>query len=394
MPDVSSGILIGKIFGIEIRIEWSWLLIFLLITWDVYLILPELNDTWSRGLRLVLAVVASALFFLSVLAHELAHSLVSKAKGLDVSSITLWLFGGVSNITREPPSPGTEFQITIVGPLTSIVIGIIFMLLANLSFTSVTHPLRGESQIGPLNAIALWLGPVNLILGIFNLIPGFPLDGGRILRSALWAATDNLDKATRWASWVGDAIGWLFIVMGIYMVFGGSIPFFGTGLIGGLWLAFIGWFLHNAAQASYQQVVITKILTGVPVTRIMRTNVPTVQEDAHISQLVDLIMQTDERSFPVMRGEELVGLITLDDVRRVPRAEWEMTPVRQAMTPASRLAVATPDEDANQVFTELATKDVNQLPVVQDGRLLGMVRRRDLLRWLQLQQQGKELGST
>ncbi|HET7037159.1 MAG TPA: site-2 protease family protein [Thermomicrobiaceae bacterium] len=388
MPGMGGGISLGKIFGIEIRIDWSWLLIFLLITWNVYVVLPQLNNTWSRGFTLILAIIASILFFLSVLAHELAHSLMAKARGINVSSITLFLFGGVSNITREPPTPGVEFAIAIVGPLTSIVLGIIFIVLANVSYAAVAHPLRDLHQIGPATAIFLWLGPVNLILGVFNLVPGFPLDGGRVLRSALWAATDNLKKATRWASWVGDAIGWLFIVMGVYMVFGGSIPFFGTGLIGGLWIAFIGWFLHNAAQASYQQVVITDILKGVPVTRIMRTNVPTVPEDAHVGQLVDLMMHSDEHSFPVMRGDELVGLIALDDVRRVPRDEWETTPVRQIMTPVDKLAVASPREDANDVFTELATKDVNQLPVVQDGKLVGMVRRGDLMRFLQLHQEG------
>lgn len=387
MPGLGGGFSLGKIFGIEIRIDWSWILIFLLITWNVYIVLPQLNDTWSRPFTVFLAIIASILFFLSVLAHELAHSLMAKARGINVSSITLFLFGGVSNITREPPTPGAEFAIAIVGPLTSIVLGFIFILLANVSYAAVAHPLRDLNHVDPATAIFLWLGPVNLILGIFNLVPGFPLDGGRVLRSILWAITDNLKKATRWASWIGDAIGWLFIVMGVYMVFGGTVPFFGSGL-GGLWIAFIGWFLHNAAQASYQQVVITDILKGVPVTRIMRTNVPTVPADAHVSQLVDQIMQSDERSFPVMRGDELVGLITLDDVRRVPRDQWETTPVRQIMTPVDKLAVASPQEDANDVFTELATKDVNQLPVVQDGRLVGMVRRGDLLRFLQLHQEG------
>ena len=387
MSGLGGGFSLGKIFGIEIRIDWSWILIFLLITWNVYIVLPQLNDTWSRPFTVFLAIIASILFFLSVLAHELAHSLMAKARGINVSSITLFLFGGVSNITREPPTPGAEFAIAIVGPLTSIVLGFIFILLANVSYAAVAHPLRDLNHVDPATAIFLWLGPVNLILGIFNLVPGFPLDGGRVLRSILWAITDNLKKATRWASWIGDAIGWLFIVMGVYMVFGGTVPFFGSGL-GGLWIAFIGWFLHNAAQASYQQVVITDILKGVPVTRIMRINVPTVPADAHVSQLVDQIMQSDERSFPVMRGDELVGLITLDDVRRVPRDQWETTPVRQIMTPVDKLAVASPQEDANDVFTELATKDVNQLPVVQDGRLVGMVRRGDLLRFLQLHQEG------
>jgi CBS domain-containing protein len=232
----------------------------------------------------------------------------------------------------------------------------------------------------------LWLGPINILLGIFNLIPGFPLDGGRVLRSLLWAATDNLRAATRWASWVGQAIGWLMIIAGLAMIFGARIPFFGTGFLGGLWLAFIGWFLTTAAIQSYRQVVIHDILEGVPVARLMRTTVPTVPATISIGDLVhDYMMRTDERAFPVLRdGDHLAGLVCLDDVRRVPRRDWDTTRVQDIMTPMDQVAVVTPEEEAGEAFTVLTGRDVNQVPVVQDGHLVGMLRRRDVLTWLQL----------
>lgn len=385
MPSPGSGLSLGRLFGIEVRIEWSWLLIFLLVTVNVGTALPQLNPSWGSGLVVGLALLASLLFFLSVLAHELAHSLVARARGLEVRSITLWLFGGVSNITREPPSAGAEFLIAVVGPLTSVGLGLLFLLLANASVGDLRHPLGRLHGIAPLTAVFLWLAPVNVILGLFNLIPGFPLDGGRIVRSALWAATGSLDRATRWASWLGDAIGWLLIAAGVMMAFGYSLPFFGSGFAGGLWLAFIGWFLHNAARASLEQAAINHILEGVPVTRLMRTDVPTVQADTTVAALVhERMLREDDRAFAVLDGAELVGLVCLEDVRRLERDEWARTPVRRVMTPRAELAVATPLEDASDAFTELATRDVNQLPVLRDGQLVGMIRRGDILRWLQL----------
>jgi Zn-dependent protease len=336
------------------------------------------------------ALVAALLFFASVLAHELAHSLVARAQGLPVRTITLFLFGGVSNIQREPRSPGAEFLMAIVGPITSIVLGVIFFVLGGVSagtlMHAVTPSMASLAHLSPPAIILLWLGQINILLGIFNLIPGFPLDGGRVLRSILWAATNNLRAATRWASWVGQAIGWLMIIGGLAMIFGIQIPFFGSGFLGGLWLAFIGWFLTMAAIQSYRQVVLEDVLEGVPVARLMRPTVPTVPATLSISDLVHAhMMGTDERCFAVLRdGDHLVGLVCLDDVRKVPRDAWETTRVQQIMTPMDQLAVVTPQEEASEALTELTGRDVNQVPVVQDGRLVGMLRRRDVLRWLHL----------
>jgi Zn-dependent protease/CBS domain-containing protein len=386
-----SGVRVARLFGISIYIDWSWLLIFLLVTWNLAAgVFPALHPEWSVGLNWLMGLVASLLFFVSVLAHELAHSLMALARGLPVRRITLFIFGGVSNIEREPPSPATEFLVAVVGPVTSILLGVLFSVLGgSLANGAALTPGTIENvlaQLDPLATLLLWLGPINIVLGLFNLIPGFPLDGGRILRSALWAATDNLRQATRWASWVGQAIAWLFIIGGIAMIFGVRLPFFGTGLVGGLWLAFIGWFLNNAAVQSYQQVVVEDMLEGVPVARLMRADAPVVSPNIPISALVDnFIMKTDERGFAVVEDDRMAGMICLEDVRRVPRDQWDATPVSQVMTPASELDVVGPREDASQALDKLARHDVRQVPVLDGGRLVGMLRRRDILRWLQLQ---------
>jgi Zn-dependent protease/predicted transcriptional regulator len=385
-----NGFSVGRIFGIRITIDWSWIFIFVLVIWDVGTAVAQLHPAWGLATIWGVAVVAALLFFASVLAHELAHSLVARAQGLPVRTITLFLFGGVSNIQREPHSPGAEFLMAIVGPITSIVLGVIFSALGGVGAGTlvplVGTPMAGFARLSPLTTILLWLGPINVLLGLFNLIPGFPLDGGRVLRSLLWAATNNLRTATRWASWVGQVIGWLMIIGGLAMIFGIQIPFFGTGFLGGLWLAFIGWFLNMAAIQSYRQLVIHDLLEGVPVARLMRTTVPTVPAMISISDLVhEYVMRTDERAFPVLQdGDHLAGLVCLDDVRKVPREDWETTRVQQIMTPMDQVAVVTPEEEAGEAFTILTGRDVNQVPVVQDGHLVGMLRRRDILTWLQL----------
>jgi Zn-dependent protease len=336
-----------------------------------------------------MAIVAAFLFFASVLAHELAHSLVARARGIPVRSITLFLFGGVSDIQREPDSPGAEFVMAIVGPMTSIVLGGLLAWLAGASAgplrDAMTNPTGTIARLSPLTTLLLWLGSINVILGIFNLTPGFPLDGGRVLRSILWAVTGNLRRATRWASWTGQAIAWLMIIGGISMAFGAQIPFFGTGLTSGLWLAFIGWFLNSASVQSYQQVVVHDILEGVPVERMMRTNPPTCLPDCSVNRLVhEHIMRTDDQAFPVLDDGRLMGLVTLEDVRRVSRAAWDTTTVSDIMTPADQLTVVTPGEGAAEALNKLMQRDVRQLPVLRDGELVGLFRRQDIIKWFQL----------
>lgn len=384
-----SGFRLARLFGIQIRIDWSWLLILLLVTWSLGSSFAQAHSNWARATVWGVALLAALLFFASVLLHELAHSLVARARGIPVRNITLFLFGGVSSIQHDPESPGVEFWMAIVGPLTSLVLGAILLLVAAPHVRIVTasgSAMQAIAQLGPLSTILLWLGTINLTLGIFNLVPGFPLDGGRVLRSILWGISGNLRRATRWASWVGQVIAWLMIVSGIAMVFGVQIPYFGTGLLNGLWLAFIGWFLNSASSQSYQQMVVHDILEGVLVGRMMRADPPTVPPDSSVSSLVhDHVMGTDEAGFPVLEADRLAGIVTLDDVRAIPRADWETTTVRNIMTPFDKLITVSADDDGAVALGRLTQNDVRQLPVVDGHRLVGLLRRRDIMRWLQTQ---------
>jgi Zn-dependent protease/CBS domain-containing protein len=385
-----NGLRIGRLFGINIYVDWSWLLIFLLVTWNLATEFAQVHPTWGPGLNWGVAVVAALLFFASVLAHELAHAIAAQAQGISVRHIMLFLFGGVANLQQEPRSPRAEFVMAIVGPITSIVIGGICLLaagvFARLPADATTNPGLALAALNPLTTLLLWLGSINILLGIFNLLPGFPLDGGRVLRAILWGATGNFRTATRWAAGVGQVFAWLLIFSGIAMIFGVEIPFFGSGLVSGLWLAFIGWFLSNAAMQSYQQVVIHDMLEGVPAMRLMRANVPAVPPHISVGDLVyRYVMGTDEQAFPVLDGNRLVGLVTLEDIRKVPREAWDTTTAGEIMTPADQLAVVRPQDDAATALDRLTERDVRQVPVISNGRLMGLVRRRDIMRWLQLQ---------
>ena len=384
------GLSLGRVFGIEIRLDWSWFLIFLLVAWNLGVAFGNAHPDWGTGLQWGIAIVAALIFFGSVLVHELAHSLVARSQGVPVRRITLFLFGGVSNIQRHPPSPRAEFLITIVGPISSVLLGIVFLLGAGGSLGSmdaaVNDPQQLLADLSPLATLLLWLGSINLLLGVFNMIPGFPLDGGRILRSILWAITDNLRKATRWASYVGQAIAWGLIVSGVAMVFGVEVPFFGSGLINGLWLAFIGWFLSSASAQSHRQVVIEDVLEDVTASQMMRTDPPSVSAGATVRALVhEHMMPGDDYAFPVVsQGGQLEGLVTLSDVRKVPEEEWPSTPVQQIMTPTAELMTVSTDEEAADALRKLRQQDVRQLPVMENGNLAGLLRRRDVIRWLQL----------
>jgi Zn-dependent protease len=385
-----SGFKVGTLFGISIHVDWSWLLIFVLVTWNLAgSVFPSLHPDWSIAMNIGLGLAAAVLFFFSILLHELAHSLVAKARGLPVRRITLFFFGGVSNIEREPPSPITEFLMAIVGPLTSLLLGVGFIWLGRQNIPEMDTALRSPTQLlrglDPLSTMLLWLGPINILLGLFNLIPGFPLDGGRVLRSILWALTKDFRRATRWATSVGQGVGWLMILAGVAMIFGATVPVLGSGTLNGMWLAFIGWFLVQAASQSYQQVVVEDMLEGVPITRLMREPAPAVPPDLPVSALVyDHIMRGDERAFPVVEGDRLLGVIYIENLRELDRSTWDQTTVRQVMVPQNELEIVTPREDAMDAFQKLTQREMRQIPVVQNGRLVGMLRRRDILRWLQV----------
>jgi Zn-dependent protease/CBS domain-containing protein len=383
---------IGRVFGIEIAFDYSWLFIVFLLTWSLASTFTHLHPDWSVGLSLGVALLASLLFFLSVVLHELAHSLVARAFGVPVRNITLFLFGGVSNIEREPPSPKAEFLTAIVGPLTSIAIGIVLLLIGSAAVdVPYDATTRGSvlARLGPGETLILWLGPINIVVGVFNLIPGFPLDGGRVLRSILWAITHNLHDATRWASAVGQAIGWVFVFLGVAMAFGAYVPFFGRGLVSGLWLAFIGWFLSSAAAQTWRRQLVHETLEGVTVSTLMRPVHDVVPETADVSTFVDRwLMKSEQRAFAVYDADgRLAGIVTLADVRGIPRSAWLDMRVLQIMTPRHRLVVASPSEGVAEALDKLMRADVGQLPVLDGERLVGMLNRNDVARWIELHAQ-------
>ena len=360
---------IGKIFGIDIYIHFSWIIIIVLMTWSLAVgWFPVLYHGFSAITDWVLGFIASVLLFVSVLLHELAHSVVARARGLPVKNITLFIFGGVSNIEKEPGSPGIEFQVAVVGPITSLLIGA--LALGLLYVLGIPN--------SALGAVLGYLGFANILLGIFNLIPGFPLDGGRVLRSIVWKIDGNLRRATRIVTIVGQVISYLFILFGIWLFFVGYF-------IDGLWFGFIGWFLLSSAQAANSEVALQSVLRGVTVGEVMNTAPTTVPANISLQRLVDeYFLPHGLRSAFVMQVDRLAGLITLSDIRHVPREEWGQTLVGFVMIPRDRLHIVSPQQSLNDVLPLMAGRDVNQLPVVQDERLVGVLSRDAIVRFLEI----------
>jgi Zn-dependent protease len=376
--------------------HWSLLVIFALIVMSLGAgVFPSWHPDWSPGLRWSMALIAAVLFFMSIAVHELAHAVVGRGQGVPVDRITLFIFGGMAHTTKHPQSAKAEFLMAAVGPVVSLFIGITATLLGSwLAFETITSQpdttaegtARFLANVGPVATVFLWLGPINILLAIFNMVPGFPLDGGRVLRALLWWATGDLEKATRYASGVGQLFAWFLIGCGLFMLFGIYVPFLGTGLVPGLWLILIGWFLLNAARLSYQQVLVQEMLEGVPVRAIMRSRLQTVTPDISVETMVDdYFMNHDQRAFPVVAQDgDLLGLVCLEDIRAVPRARWPMTRVADVMTPAAALDTMTPQEPAMEALQRLSTRDVDQLPVLEGSHLSGMVHRKDIMKWLSL----------
>lgn len=352
--------------GIVVGVDYSWLIIFALITWTlVNSYFPQHFPGWPFWLYWGVGLVASLVFFSSVLAHELAHSWMALRRGMEVQSITLFIFGGLARIAEEPGDPLTEFLMALAGPLSSFILAATFGLLWLLT--------RWISE--PLGAFAQYLAVVNGGLGTLNLMPGFPLDGGRVLRSILWGLSGDLKGATRWASYAGQGVALLLIVWGLSQAF--------SRLLNGLWLIFIGWFLHDAARASYRQFLIREALQEVRVRDLMTRSYPTVEPRLSLAEVMDdYVLGSAHHAFPVVEGELLRGLICLHDIRAVPRAQWGETTVAQAMTPFEVLETVSPEDDGSQVLRRLSARDVGQLPVVEEGRLVGLLRRSDVIRFL------------
>ncbi len=357
---------LGRILGIPIGLDYSWFLIFGLITWTLAVgYFPAEFRDWPVAEYWVVGAATACLFFASVLLHELGHSVVALGYKVPVRSITLFIFGGIAQIVGEPPNAIAEFWIAIAGPAVSFALASLFSLLQS--------PLAAAA---PLLALAKYLAYINGVLAIFNLTPGFPLDGGRVLRAIVWGVTHNLRRATAVAANVGRFIGFLFIFSGVWQMFGGNF-------INGLWIAFIGWFLENAALAQLQQQMLQGLLAGHTVSDAMGRNYTTIRADDDLQGLVDHhILGGGRRSFVVKQGEAVAGLLTLHRVKQVPQAEWATTKVAQVMIPLERVKCIRADAALWAGLEEMDRDGVNQLPVMQDGALVGMLTREDLVSFL------------
>jgi Zn-dependent protease/CBS domain-containing protein len=359
---------LGRIAGIRISANWSWLIVFALITWSLAAaVFPSQNPGYSDGVYVVLAVVASLLFFVSLLLHELGHALQARREGVEIEGINLWLFGGVAQFKGDFPSAGAEFRIAIAGPLVSLALGIFFVLLA--VFAGLPNAADG---------VTAWLGYTNLILLAFNLLPALPLDGGRVLRAALWYFRGDLQWATSVASTIGRGFGFLLIGLGVFM-------FIVEGAFSGAWLAFIGWFLLQAATAEARYIATRQALDGLRVRDVMVRQPVTVDADLSLGQFMDDVASLRRyTTYPVLDDGHPVGLLAFRSVAGVPRDQWNSHTVREAMIPRDAVSLLDEDEPAIDALARLSTSDVNRGLVVDNGRLAGLLSITDLARALEV----------
>jgi Zn-dependent protease/predicted transcriptional regulator len=363
---VRSQIKLGRIFGIEIGLHYSWFLIALLIVTSLYAEFHKNNPSWGNGLILAMAITTGLLFFASLLTHELSHSVFARSHGIPVKEITLFALGGVSQLDKEPASATVEFWMAFVGPLTSAGIGLICLLAR----------LAAGAASAPLTAMLSWLGYINFALAGFNMIPGYPLDGGRMLRAILWWKTGEMDRATRMASKVGQAVGLLFIVWGIAQFFGGAG-------VGGLWISFIGWFLLTAAGESYARVGLARSFEGVTAGDIMTSDCPALDGNLDVEHFVhNELLRTGRRCFVITQNGNMAGLVTPHEVKEIDRARWPFTTLSDIMRPLEDLHTVPPETPLKSALEIMGKEDLNQLPVVANGRMAGILSRAQILDYL------------
>jgi Zn-dependent protease len=357
---------LGRIFGIPIGLDYSWFLIFALITWSLAAsYFPSEFKGWPAAEYWIVGAVTSILFFVSVLLHELGHSIVAMRYKVPVRSITLFIFGGIAQIGSEPPSAVAEFWIAIAGPLVSFSLAALF---AGLQLIA--------SGVAPFLALAQYLAYINGVLGLFNLIPGFPLDGGRVFRAIVWGFTHNFQRATRIAATVGRGFAFLFIAWGVWQIFVGNI-------FNGLWIAFIGWFLESAANGQLAQQHLHAILEGHTVAQAMGRNYALIPADLTLQQLADEhILGSGRRFFVVEQMDQPIGLLTISNLNKIPRANWPTTTAAQAMTPVDQFHLLKSDTELAQAFEEMNLEGVDQLPVVSEGQVQGILSRESVVNFL------------
>jgi len=365
---------LGRIAGISIGLHYSWFIIALLIVLSLVQHFHSVEAQWSSTMVWMAAVVTGLLFFAALLLHELAHSLVAKTRGLRVRAITLFALGGVSQIETEASDAKSEFWIAIAGPLTSAVIGLVLVVIAWVNGWKL-----GTEPALPVISVLVWLGYINITLAFFNMIPGYPLDGGRVLRAVIWWITGNADRSTRLAAQVGQAVAFLFILSGLFRFFVGAN-------FGGLWLAFIGWFLLDASRSSYIQVELMAGLRNRRVADLMEHDCGTVEGHLCLQDFVDeYVLRTGRRCFVVIQNDRVSGLITPHEVKKVDRDSWSQTRVQSVMRPLGQMRTVAPETPAIQALELMAREDMNQLPVISDGHLQGLITRGHVMRFLKTQ---------
>jgi Zn-dependent protease/CBS domain-containing protein len=364
---MAGNIAIGRVGGVEVRLNWSLIVVVALIAWSLEGgVFPSTNPGLSHGTYVAMGIVAALLFLASILLHELGHSLVARREGIEVDSITLWLFGGVSQFKGRYKSPGDEFRVAFAGPLVSIVLGVLAVLIAIARLPS------------SVDGVAAWLGYINLILAVFNLLPASPLDGGRVLHSVLWRAKGDFNWATRVASEVGQGFAYLFIALGLVM-------FIFQGSFSGAWLAFIGWFLLQGAKAEARYAATEQALGGMRVRDLMVRQPVTVDANSTIGRFMDDVASSRRfTTYPVLDGGSPVGLLAFSSVAAVPRAEWDTRRVRDTMIPLDEVPVLTEDEPAVDALADLSAPTANRGLVIEGGHLAGLLSITDLARALEV----------
>jgi Zn-dependent protease len=358
-----------RLAGFQVGVDWSWLILAVLITWTLSVgVFPYYYPDLTPGAYWSMGVIAALGLFASIILHELGHALVARRYGLPIRGITLFIFGGVAEMEGEPERPAVEFWVAIAGPIASLLVGLVCWLLMQ----AVAAAGAGVPVVGVL----VYLASINVILAVFNLVPAFPLDGGRILRSVLWAWKGSLRWATRVASAIGGGFGIALIVLGVYRVVIGDF-------IGGMWWFLIGLFVRFAAQASYQQVLMRESLRGVPVRRIMAADPIAVPPAISVSQLIDdYVYRHHHTMFPVVEDGRLVGCVSMHDIKRLAREKWPSTTVAAIMQPCSAATAIDPDMDAMAVLSLMNRSQNTRLLVTEGERLVGVITLRDLLRFL------------
>jgi Zn-dependent protease/predicted transcriptional regulator len=365
-----------RLLGFEVRVDPSWLVLALLASWTLAVgMFPYYYPGLEKAVYWWMGVIGAAGLFFSILFHEFCHSLVARKFGLPMRGITLFIFGGVAEMDDEPPSPKAEFFMAAAGPISSLALGVLFFALAS--------PMRGSPNTIAVYGVLSYLATINWILAAFNLVPAFPLDGGRLLRAALWHWKKDLQRATRISTWIGMGFG-------IFLMLYGALDFLRGNIIGGLWMFMIGMFLRSSAESSYQQIVFRKALEGETVAHFMNTRPVTAPSSISIRELVEeYIYRYHFKMFPVMEGEKLLGCITTRRIREIPRGEWDQKIVSDLIDRCSSENSITSETGALQAFLHMNRTKNSRLMVVKNGRLVGIISLKDILGYLALKM---ELG--